>query len=275
MKKYNIKQKLSNDKGITLIALVVTIVVMLIIASVSIYNGMESFNNTRLKGFKMNLEIIQKRVDDIAATNESYVDSDGNVVYLKNQGTEYGSLTTEQKTKLKDITGLNDGDATLESFRYFTSEQLDSIFGLSEIEYNVFIHFDSRMVIAEDGIEINGTIHYMLENNVFFSTYDKNKNKPVLKSEENGGPLTATIMKYSTDKYKIKVTPQYTATTEISGYIKYKIVTTRYWEKSDSLEMIITKPGDYNIIYEDIYGNSVTKMMTVKINNEEATVTIN
>ena len=71
------------SKGITLISLIITIVVLVILASISIKSGTESLDNTRLQGFYTQLEIIQKRVDDIAVTNETYI-SNGETIYLKN-----------------------------------------------------------------------------------------------------------------------------------------------------------------------------------------------
>ena len=136
-------------------ALVITIAVMIIIASIVINIGLESLDSTKLKGFYTELEIVQRRVDDIATTNESYI-SNGSVVYLKEQGTSYNSMSELQKTKLTKIlkdAGLNPEAAT--AFRYFTVGQLDTILGLSNMNYNVFVDFDTRTVIAENGIIIN------------------------------------------------------------------------------------------------------------------------
>ena len=80
------KNNNQNDSGITLVVLIITIVIMLIIAGVSISTGTESLNSTRLNGFYMQLELVQKRVDDIATTNESYVDANGEIKYLKESG---------------------------------------------------------------------------------------------------------------------------------------------------------------------------------------------
>ena len=52
---------MKEQKGITLVALVITVIVLLIIASISINYGTGAFDNTRLQGFYTKLEIIQKR----------------------------------------------------------------------------------------------------------------------------------------------------------------------------------------------------------------------
>ena len=124
---------MKNQKGITLVALIITVVVLLIITAVSINFGTDSLDDTRLRGFYAELEIVQKRVDDIATTNETYVLPDGDItttVYLKDTGTV---LTEEQKSF---ITGLK-FDPT--NFKYFTSEQLETILDISGIEQDVFL----------------------------------------------------------------------------------------------------------------------------------------
>ena len=68
----NIKKRLANEKGITLVALLITVIVMMIIVGISVDTGTESLDSTRLQGFYMQLETIQKRADDIATTNEGY-----------------------------------------------------------------------------------------------------------------------------------------------------------------------------------------------------------
>ena len=90
------KCSLFQEKGITLVGLIITVVVMLIIAGVSIYNGTESLNSTRLRGFYTQLEIVQKRVDDIAATDEKYNNKNGIEVNIKDSGR---TLTQEQVIK--------------------------------------------------------------------------------------------------------------------------------------------------------------------------------
>ena len=95
---------MKNEKGITLVALIIIVAVLLIIASVSIYSGKEALDNVNLENFYMQLEIVQKRVDGIAATNESYTDSEGNKIEIKNQGKE---LNQSQKTKLINILEYN------------------------------------------------------------------------------------------------------------------------------------------------------------------------
>lgn len=251
---------MKEEKGITLVALILTVVVLIILAGVSIQTGSESLESTRLQGFYTELEIIQKRVDNIVATNESYVDNEENIVYLKEQGSD---LTEVQKNNLQNILnleGLNDVSVT--NFRYFTVEELENILDLLEMEYNVFIDFDNRIIVAEDGIEIGDTTYYTLENTTYFVEQNANKNTGAIES------LSYQVSLYNDNKYKVIVNPS-NVIGDIGGegYIKYKKTTTKYWEISNSKEMIVELNVEYNLVYIDSNNNSLEKTIKVQLDD--------
>lgn len=252
---------MKEQKGITLIALIITVVVLMIIAAISITSGTESLDSTRLQGFYTQLEIVQKRVDDIATTNEAYIDADGNTIYIKEQGIAYENWGGDRQDLLKAIIQSEGADLNLdvEAFKYFTSEQLNAILDLSEIDYDVFIDFENRVVIAEDGITANGETYHMLKNSIYYAEQNINKNVGTIES------LNYTIVKYG-EEYKITVTPSNSVgDLEVGGTLKYKKTTSKYWETSTNLEMIINKLADYNIIYEDVNKNSLSKTINVSV----------
>ena len=139
MKKNNMKIKLSNEKGVTLVALITTVFVMAIILSVAVDSGTDTIDSTRLKAFYTQLEIIQKRVDDIATTNEGYyiTNSDGtqNYVDIKTQGGT--AITSSQTAFLQDVLREEEITVPINEFRYFTianlEEQLDLKLKLTEM----------------------------------------------------------------------------------------------------------------------------------------------
>ena len=59
------KKKINSAKGITLIALVVTIIVILILASVGTYNGIEAVKTAQLNKFMSEMKIMQVQVNNI------------------------------------------------------------------------------------------------------------------------------------------------------------------------------------------------------------------
>lgn len=246
------------EHGITLVALIITIVVMLIIAGVSVKSGTDSIEKTRLKGFYSKLETIQKRVDEIATNNESYTDEDGNVVYLKEQGTAFASLDSTKQAKLDSINRSENLNVDITKFRYFTAKELENFFELLDFDYNVFIDFNNRIVIAEDGIEINGKTYYALETTTYLIKQNTEKNVGTINS------LKYSATSYGDNKYRIIVTPSNTiGDLDGSGKLKYKKTSTKYWETSTNFEMIVDELTQYNILFEDTNGNKIEK--TIKL----------
>lgn len=251
---------MKSQRGITLSALIVAIVLILIIANVSIGNGMMTVDDTRLKGFYAQLEIIQRRVDDIAATNESYVKNNGDIVYLKEQG---ANLTDFQHTSLQNIMQTEKIDnLSTDNFRYFTTEDLKNILNLLDLEYNVFIDFENRVVVAEEGIKIGNKTYYVLESATYFVKQNAvDKNRGTIQS------LSYKVTQYG-DGYKVVVTPSnLIGDVNGIGHVKYKKTTTKYWENSNNTEMIIEQDVKYNLIYEDNNKNTIEKTIEVSLDD--------
>lgn len=260
--KNNSKHKVLNEKGITLISLLVTVLIMMIIVGVAVSAGVESVDSTRLQGFYTQLEFIQKRVDDIASTNEGYyTNSDGTQTYvdIKTQG---GSeLTSAQSTFLQELLNNEEINVSASEFRYFTIDNLEKQLNLSQMEYNVFIHFDNRIIVAEDGIKINGKNYYILKNDIYFVEQNTNKNSGNIS-------LNYNISKYGTNNYKIIVNPSTVGDLITNGTLRYKEVTTKYWETANGLEIVINKLAQYNIEYVDSNKNTVSQTITVSLDSE-------
>lgn len=245
---------MKNEYGITLLALVIIMAIMIIIASVSLNSGTESINDTLLNGFYTQLEIVQERVDDISTTNESYTNDEGNVIYIKKAGTE---LNDEQKNLLLSR-GISNDD--LEKYKYFTIQDVKDILDLDEIDYNLFINFESRIVVAEDGITIDNNTYYMLKDTKYFVAENSLKNKGTIKSLIYGTPT-----KYTSNAYKLSIEPENTiGDLDKMGYIKYKKTTSSYWETTTSNELILEFETEYNIVYTDLNQNKIEKIIKIE-----------
>lgn len=255
---------MKSQKGITLVALIITVIVMTILATISIQSGVGSLDNTRLQAFYAELEIIQKRVDDISVTNESYIDNNGNLLYIKEQGKD---LTSFQQSLLQGIIQEEKLNIPVDNFRYFTIQDLQDILDLNNLEYNVFIDFENRVVVSEEGIKVGSKTYYVLENATYFVKHnDVDKNKGTIHS------LNYKVIKYG-DKYKVTVIPSNSiGDVQGTGHIKYKKTTNQYWESQNNTEMIIEKDIQYNLIYIDNNNNSIEKIIEVNINTSNELV---
>lgn len=262
---------MKKETGITLIALVIMIVILIILLAISIGSGSQSIRDVRLKSFYMQLELIQKRVDVIATTNESYEDSNGQKIIIQSQGTAYQDLVQEKKEKLSKILEDENITADTEEFRYFTNEQLKKyIIDLDDFGDNVYIHFGKRIVIADRGIKIQNKTYHVNENNPYYAAYNANKNTGTIDS------LSYEVFAYGTDKYKVIITPD-NAIGDIQGIgsVKYKKMTTQYWEKSNDNTIIIEPNIVYQIIYTDASEkNSIEKTIQVVIDQNNGNCTV-
>lgn len=258
----NNKFRIISDKGITLIALIVTISVMIIIISISVYTGKDTLDNTRLQEFYTELGIIQKRVDDIVTTNEEYVDYYGISKPLKNLGTTkvLGEMLNIDSVRedLKEVFGYY-VDLPLVEFKYFKASELEEFFDLKNMKYNVYVHFETRTIVSEQGVSVNGTTYHVLKNQLYFPNQNNEKNK----TED----LEYTASGYGT-KYRIKVTPITTGDLIANGTLQYKKSTSKYWETVDGLDIIVSELTKYDIKYTDNNKHTISETIKVSLNSE-------
>lgn len=142
---------MKNDQnGVTVIALIITIIVMLILASVTIYVGTGNIENSRMVNFVSYMQTIQKEVDFIAEY-ENY----------SNYGVE---LTSENISLLQDILNspnesfLTTSDSTY--LRYFDSSHIASDLELENIDDEIVVDFSTREVISLNGIKYEDKMYY-------------------------------------------------------------------------------------------------------------------
>lgn len=274
MNNYCIKQKISNEKGITLVSLAITIAVLAIILGVSLNIGTESLDSTRLKAFYMELETVQKRIDDIETTNETFIDSNNKVINIKEN--EEFKLTSEEKNILEDIIEESQINLeqiypglTVDQFRYFTSQELYTILDLTQIEQNIFIHFESRTVISQKGKKIGGKTYYILKNNIYYPTQDTDKNVGEITSLNYSQPPIA----YGTGKYKVVISAGNTiGDLNTTGRLEYKKTNTKYWEISTNGEIVLELDVEYNVKYIDANNNSLEKKIKVVLDTENGNI---
>lgn len=137
----NVKQ----NKGITLIALVITIVVLIIITSISVYYGGGIIKQANLETLKTNMLLIQAKAKEyVEEVNHKLYQNeaeDGEEIYES-----YG-LKKVEGDEISDITGETTGE-----LYYVTNEALD-IMGLSQIKEEQ----DNQFILEfnKDNISVN------------------------------------------------------------------------------------------------------------------------
>lgn len=149
--------------GITMIALVVTVMIMLLISSVAINVSLEVYNQAKLQNFMSQLKVIQSKVDNLAESGED-VSSYG--VPLRELPVESEAYQIFQKIITNptqyniNMESWNEAlDGTMQNYYYLNEENL-KVLGLKNQTMSVVINFQTRNVIAQKSIKIEGKEYY-------------------------------------------------------------------------------------------------------------------
>lgn len=143
---------MKNQKGITLITLVITIVILIIITGVVTYNGLESVNISQKTAFISELEMIQAKVNVIYEERKA---SSEKIEYYNSIGQDISSL---EDTRVNEALGQTSKDG----FRFFNQEDLKKL-DLDNINQEVLINYDTREIVSLNGFEIDGVKYYKLK----------------------------------------------------------------------------------------------------------------
>ncbi|MDO5556134.1 MAG: hypothetical protein Q4G09_05830 [Clostridia bacterium] len=139
-----------DNKGITLIALIITVIVISILAAISITAGSNTYNNAKMTKFVTQMQLIQTKVDELV--------KEKTLEELNSLGEEAPS----NKQNILDTACPNQeiGSNQLSDFRYFTSENLHQIFEIEDAKDEVLINFSTREVVSVTGVRYNNTRYY-------------------------------------------------------------------------------------------------------------------
>lgn len=157
---------MTNEKGITMIALVVTIMVMIILTAAVINFGGESYKSVEFQSFNYELEQVQGKVDVIY---EKIKLGETNYITLGNDITD----SSKAVETLKIVTGIDyenipavdvdkfyyNGEYT--TYRYFTEDEIREQFDISSTPGSMIINFLTRDVISVNGFKVddNSTVY--------------------------------------------------------------------------------------------------------------------
>ena len=115
---------MEKNKGITLITLIMTVIILLIIAGLSINYGINTYKSSKVMKFETYMKILQKKVDIMIEEGIDYT-------------TVGTALTNGQKDRLQAI--MPTIDTSEPQLRYFSSDNIEEAF--DEVYKNqVLIH---------------------------------------------------------------------------------------------------------------------------------------
>lgn len=171
-----------NNSGITLMALVITIIILVVIASISVYEGKELIAKSKVNTLETNMLTIQAKAKAYAeeidakiwtdSDSASDVDENGNTPKDNARNTEF---TSEKKAFSGPVNNINQSalqqvsqEITNNYVAYQVTGNALTIMGLGEIKDETYIviyskdNYKQMDVIYPNGVSYNNNIYYTL-----------------------------------------------------------------------------------------------------------------
>lgn len=142
------------QKGITIVSLVITIVVLIIIASITVYTGSGVIKQATLQTINTNMMLIQAKTKTIAEQAKFNNDTSG-----------YKGILVSDISGDNNIDKLkNDGIIEDASSYYMLTEADLKDMGLDKISIDkgYIVNYDTEEIIYVGGVEKDGNIYYKL-----------------------------------------------------------------------------------------------------------------
>lgn len=234
---------MKNQKGISLITLLFTIILMLIITTITMYSGFEAYDNMKVQVYVAKLKTLQEKVDIFC---DKY-----SVKEINTMGTIYSQVPEKDRNALDEVIAMNrltpltswsSVDENTANYRYFSVEAIEKYIGVKDFDLAVWINPLTRNVIAVEGVKIDDIMYYrqydlpggqVLEQPVFntdtqlkatVKTYD---NKAEIKLDKKYAKITCKLKDEVTSKESTQVFT-HTDTIAITESGKYELVATDY-----------------------------------------------
>lgn len=251
------KNILIKAKGVTLIALITTIVVILILASVATTSGIGVIEQAELNRFTAEMKIMQTYVNQLY---QKY--KDGEKIQVGSEEYTGDEILTMRKNSLDASISTNIENSSLPAYSvaqqvftsnesgitdktgylYFNKKLIEDL-NIEGVYGEFFINISKRSVISYEGLNYKNQMYYTLEQlpsrlyNVEYET--ENINQPVIGE--------ATIERVSEGKWRINISDiQYNGYVE-KWQVKYKLDTDESWSISEDLSFVVSKNGNYSI----------------------------
>ena len=248
---------LTNEKGVTLQSLIITIVLLLILTSIGTTAGTSALEYSKYSKLKTELQLLQTKVNELNENNDYSKGQD-----LKNVNNAQKEILEKEEVKSIIYKGKEDKkDEVKNGFKFFSVSEIKSDFDLSGIERSYLINVDYRYVVSCEGFKYKNVTYYMIDQmddgmyNVEYHNKNSNKGAFEVSSsiEGNVGKIIVSINNY--DGY-------------INNWqVKYKLNTEEKWQISNDLEFTVDNAGTY--IVNVVHGDEIDLgKKTVTVSNE-------
>ena len=248
-------KNVKNNKGITLMALVITIILLIILASVGIYSGRQVVKSAQFTAFSTELKIMQTQVNSLyeKKKNNEKILLNNVETEIEDIGTAISSISLKDQEKA-NMAFIASGIKDSTDYKYFDTDTIKSL-NIEGVEGEFFVNIDKRSVVSYDGFEYEGKTYYTLEQlpdglyNVEHNTSEQQPDFDVdYELLENGNyKITVSDINYIGNINKWKV--------------QFKKHESNTWNESKSNSFNVDTPGTYDIkIANNEYESSVRQL---------------
>lgn len=159
---------MKNERGITLVSLVVTIILLFVLASITTSAGLESYRTMQVQTFCAKMKVIQSKVSIIKAEYKNWQPAPGQGTTLHDYCADVLGFTQvsaipedEQKAfgalisriSATNPTSWSQSDEVLNNYFYFDTEAINTKLGLKNVDgVSVIINFDTGNIIERHGV---------------------------------------------------------------------------------------------------------------------------
>lgn len=149
------------NKGITMISLVITIIVLIILASITTYSGISTTRDARYYNAIHEMKVMQAKVNEWYEENKNDESTDWDKgVLIANSGKTEACAKAYTIANRNNISESDIGEIT--DYKYFSKECISDELDIEGIDYDFLINLNTRYVILVDGIESDGVTYYSL-----------------------------------------------------------------------------------------------------------------
>ena len=130
------KKITKENEGITLVALILTIILMLILISVATYTGLDTYKNSKVTKFVIQMQLLQAKVDELSSEEMEALELD-----------EPSSLEQEE-ILTSAFTNQEISTSNPSSYKVFEQEDILNIFELEGINDTIMVNFSTREIVS-------------------------------------------------------------------------------------------------------------------------------
>lgn len=158
---------MKKEVGITMVALIITILLMVILITATVNYGVNSLNSIKFQNFKYELEQVQGKVDTIyekiklgetdyfmIGANVTDNEEAENVLQMT-RGINYSNILDSQKDNYYY-------QETYTYYRYLTQYEIQDLLDISSEPGDMIINFKTRDVISVQGFTLDEKTYYTI-----------------------------------------------------------------------------------------------------------------